>query len=418
MATPAPTAEIPCCSPATAEQVGAARADILVGQGNILKTAGDYTTSILQDANLNQNHLLNRMGSDTQFLAGVSERGFTATQSQVDKFGLANLNATREVGDKVSGDVDRQGFANLQATHGESDKLNNQANTIAWNQAGILNANFAEARAQNERINDAQSAYSDRAFKYTQQQNSDSFARLSGQSENGFYRTLGAVEGVGKQVVQSEIGLGKAVYGVDKQVVQSEIGIGKAVTAGFSETNGRISDSYARLSEQNCDLKSAIAAAQAAAAECCCEVKQEVLRTGKELGLQAAQNFGAIQVEASKNTAALQLQAAVNLKDSFLEQSKWFALAEKTAMVNKCELEAKMAACCCEIKEAVGSSAAATQSLIQAQEANRVRDALAAASTENAILKLRREEHHHHPHFPYPYPYPFPPGPPGVAGGR
>lgn len=407
MTTPATATEIPCCSPATAEQlsavqakVGDARADILVGQGHIMKTTADYATSILQDANVNQNHIVGRVASDTQFLTGVAERGFGVTQSQIDKYGLANLNTTRDVGDKVSAGVDRQGFANLQATHGESDKLGSQANTIAWNQLGVTHANFAEARAQNERINDAQSAMSDRSFKYLQGEIGDSFARLSQQGENAYARQLGAT------------------FAVDKQVLKSEISLGKASADLAAGIRAEQANSYARLSEQNCGISKEIAAATAKLAECCCETKQLVLGTSKELGLQAANNFGAIQLEAAKNAAAIQLEQAKAFAIAEREQAKQFAIAAAEAARNKCELEAKLAACCCEIKEAVGSSAAATQSLIQAQEANRVRDALAAASTENAILKLRREEHHHHPHYPYPYPFPFPPGPPGPPGGR
>lgn len=328
MSSPSADISIPCCSPATTESVAVvrdkvadARADTLVGQGAILKAQGDYTSAILQDS-----------CSTTAAINANTDRGIIATMSQVDKYGLAGLQATDATGDRLSG----------------------QAATIAWNQAGIQNAGFAESRAQVERINDAQSAYSDRAFKNLGTGISDSFARLSVQGENGFYRTR---EGIDR---------------VDRDVLKSE-----------------------------CSVKEAIARAQADAAACCCEIKDEVLRTGKELGLQAAGNFGAVQVEAAKNTAAVQLQAAVVQKENLLEQSKWFALAEKTAMVNKCELADKLAACCCEIKEVVVGTAKETQSLITATEATRLRDALSAAATENALLKLRREEHHHYPHYPH-----------------
>lgn len=320
--------DIPCCSPATTESVAVvrdkvadARADILVGEGALQKTIGDSTSAVLRDANAN-----------TLFTNANVDRSILAAMSQTDKYGLANLGTTRDVGDKVTG----------------------QASTIAWAQDGAEGRRFDGVRAQVERINEAQSAQSDRAFKYLAGQTSDSFARLSAQGEAGFYRTREGIERVDRDVLKSE-----------------------------------------------CSVKEAIAAAQAAAAECCCEVKQEVLRTGKELGIQAAQNFGAVQLEASKHKADIQLQAAVNLKDSFLEQSKWFALTEKTAMLNKCELADKLAACCCEIKEVVTGTANATQALIQATEATRVRDALSAATTENAILKLRREEHHHYPPYHY-----------------
>lgn len=356
MTTPLPVSipvhtDIPCCSPATTESVAVvrdkvadARADILVGEGAILKAQGDYTSSILQNA----------CGNTAAINANTS-RDVLASMSQTDKYGLANLSSTRQEADRIGASIDRATYGLAQDVQDTKDKVTGQATTIAWSQNETEGRRFDGVRAQVERINEAQSAQSDRAFKYLQGQTSDSFARLSAQGEAGFYRTNVAIERVDRDVLKSE-----------------------------------------------CSVKEAIAAAQAAAAECCCEVKEEVLRTGKELGLQAAQNFGAIQLEAAKNKADLQLQAAVNHKESLLEQSKWFALAEKTAMVNKCELADKLAACCCEIKEVVTGTANATQSLIQATEATRVRDALSAANTENAILKLRREEHHHYPHY-YPY---------------
>lgn len=365
--------DIPCCSPATTESVAVVRdkvadtrADILVGQGHITKTIGDSTSAVLRDAN----------GNALALNANV-DRSVLASMSQTDKYGLANLNSTRDVGEKLTATVDRASYGLSSDIHGTSDRLGTQANTIAWNHENSEGRRFGESRAQVERINDAQSAYTDRAFKYQGQQTADSFARLSAQGEAGFYRTREAV-GI-----------------VDRDVLKSEASLAREIGAGFANTNNGVQAAYARLSEQHCDLKSAIAAAQAAAAECCCEVKQEVLRTGKELGLQAANNFGAIQVEATRNTGAIQLQAATNQKESLLEQSKWFALAEKTAMVNKCDLADKLAECCCEIKGVVNSTAKETQQLIAAQEAARVRDALAAANTENLFLRFRREEGHH-----------------------
>jgi glutamine synthetase type III len=169
-----------------------------------------------------------------------------------------------------------------------------------------------------------------------------------------------------------------------------------AMTTGFSDMSKGVSDSYARLSEQNCGVKETVAAYGNRSSDQHAALARDICSLGKDITVQAAGHYGSLQLEASKNTGAIQLQAACNAKESLLEQSKWFALAEKTAMINKCELEAKLAACCCEIKEVVTGTANATQSLIQATEATRVRDALSAATTENAILRLRREEHHHH----------------------
>ena len=330
---------------ALGNQVSNARAELLVGQGNILNNNGINTSAILRDAN---------------------------------------------------GNV----LANIQETNRTSERIGSQANTIAWNEAAMQEAGFTSVRAQNERINDAQSAFSDRAAKFNSHMLSDSFARLSAQGENGFARSL------------------------------------QATTDGFRHSSSDAAINYANLSAQNFGTKETVAAYGNRMADQTASVlhsitnqhadqTRDLVGVAKDLSTQAALYAGANQLEIAKNTAATQLQAAVNAKDAalqaainskesvlqasflakegLLENSKWFALAEKTAMVNKCELEAKMAACCCEIKEAVIVSSNSTQSLIQNNESSRVRDALSAAVAENSILRLRREERP-----PYPVPYPFP----------
>lgn len=310
MTTPAQSVEIPCCSPATTESVAVVRdkvadtrADILVGQGAILKAQCDYASAV--NAN--------------------TDRGIYASMSQTDKYGLANLNATHTEAASLGAQVDRA-----------EDNLGRDTN--------------------------------------------NSFARLSAQGESGFYRTR------------------EAIGTVDKDIFKSEISLGKDIGAGFASSNLYAANNYARLSEQNCGIKETVAAYGNRSSDQHAALARDICGLGKEVTLQAATHYGSIQLEASKNTAAIQLQAALNHKESLLEQSKWFALAEKTAMVNKCELEAKLAACCCEIKEVVVGTANATQDLIQKVDTTRIRDSLAATATENAILKLRREEHRHYPY--------------------
>jgi hypothetical protein len=69
---------------------------------------------------------------------------------------------------------------------------------------------------------------------------------------------------------------------------------------------------------------------------------------------------------------------------------------------NKADLVQAMAQCCCEIKEKVGSTATATQALVQASDNGRLRDALYAATAAN---------HQHQTCYRPPY-FPFPPPPP------
>jgi len=89
----------------------------------------------------------------------------------------------------------------------------------------------------------------------------------------------------------------------------------------------------------------------------------------------------------------LALQNQVELSKYFAiaerETNKQFALATLAASQNAAAISAQVAECCCEVKAAVNSTANDTQALIQAQEANRVRDALAASQQENLFLRLR-----------------------------
>lgn len=432
--------------PATADSVfglsgklSDARAEILVGQGQILKNNGDNTSAILRDANNNS--------------------AFT------------NAN------------IDRSAMAGVQETYRSGERLGSQANTIAWNEMSLQDAGFAAQRAQNERINEAQSAFSDRAAKHQSHSLQDSFARLSAQGENGFARELDATTNGTRQVVQSEMGVTRSIgdsfarlsaqgdnsfarlsaqgdngfareldatTNGTRQVVQSEMGVTRSLGDGFRDGSAALAANYANLSAQNFGTRETVAAYGNRTSDQTASVlhslsgqhnyiTRDLANIGKELSVQAAINAAAISLEAAKNAAASQLQNALNSKDSaiqaavnskdaalqaavnskeqvlqasflakegLLENSKWFALAEKTAMVNRCDIESKMAACCCEIKEAVIGTSNVTQSLIQSNESSRVRDALSAAVAENSILRLRREERAPS-HYPVPYPYPY-----------
>jgi hypothetical protein len=89
----------------------------------------------------------------------------------------------------------------------------------------------------------------------------------------------------------------------------------------------------------------------------------------------------------------LALQNQVELSKYFAiserEMNKQFALATLAASENVAKLSSQIEECCCEVKAVVNSTAGDTQNLIQATEANRVREALAAAQQENLFLRLR-----------------------------
>jgi 23S rRNA pseudoU1915 N3-methylase RlmH len=368
-------------TPATSDSVSAVgyklsdtRADILVGQGQILKNESDVGSAILRDANGN----------------------VLATQANIDRASLAGLQETNRVGERLTA----------------------QATTVAWNEMSLQDAGFAAARANTERINDAQSAFADRAAKYQSASLTDSFARLSAQSEHGFHRSSEQTASVLASLSAQHTG----------------------VTRDIAESNRHTDRGFHRSAEQTASVLASFAAQHAG-------LTRDLVSVGRDLSTQASVNAAATQLEAAKNTATIQLQAALNSKDAaftaavnskeaamqaainskegLLENSKWFALAEKTAMVNTAQLAAKMAECCCEIKETVINTSGATQSLFQTTETARVRDALAATIAENAVLRSRREERRDDGRgsspapYPYPYPFPFPGGfaGPGTPGG-
>lgn len=120
---------------------------------------------------------------------------------------------------------------------------------------------------------------------------------------------------------------------------------------------------------------------------------------GKMLNALTAVNGSLTSAVASSREALsglvgnLALQNQVELSKYFAiaerETNKQFALATLAASQNAAAIASQLEECCCEIKATVNSTANDTQALIQAQEANRVRDALAASQQENLFLRLR-----------------------------
>lgn len=104
----------------------------------------------------------------------------------------------------------------------------------------------------------------------------------------------------------------------------------------------------------------------------------------------AARDYGSIMTELARIGCKVEKEAA----DIKIQ-----------AASNKGDLIQAMAQCCCEIKEKVGSSASATQALVQSTDNGRLRDALYAATA--AANANHGGNHCHRP--PY---YPFPPPPP------
>lgn len=168
--------------------------------------------------------------------------------------------------------------------------------------------------------------------------------------------------------------------------------VGGRVDAGFLETRGVLNNGFtsALLAAKDGEIATHKNAG---------DIKLLVAETSNKVRGETSTSFAALSGLVGREGLQSQLQAASNLKDiqlqaceiaaaSRLENDKQFALATLAASKNKEELASQIAECCCEVKAVVNSTAVATQNLIQATEAARIRDALAAANNENLILRL------------------------------
>jgi len=124
------------------------------------------------------------------------------------------------------------------------------------------------------------------------------------------------------------------------------------------------------------------------------DTKYSLVKVENSLGRQSDHNFAALQKQISDVGCKVELQAANN-----------YAAIQIEALKSKGDIMQKMAECCCEIKEKVGSSEDAIKGLVSQFDTSRLRDALHLAETRNAFLT---RPHCGGPYPPYP-PFPFPP---------
>ena len=138
-------------------------------------------------------------------------------------------------------------------------------------------------------------------------------------------------------------------------------------------------------------------------------IQIEALRNKDALSIQAAasltalqnqnaQNYANIQIEAFKNKEGLASQAAQNYANSQIEllkakdalslqTSQGFAATQLEASKNTASILDKLAECCCEVKETVLTTSAATQDAVKDSEIAAVRQQLTAEQTKNYILQ-------------------------------
>lgn len=170
----------------------------------------------------------------------------------------------------------------------------------------------------------------------------------------------------------------RTAFHTQAQVDRQSHGQANLLAAGFLETRGgntanllAAKDAHIATVGSRGDILNAITANSGLLAGSILESRESVKGLVGNLALQN-------QVELSKYFAIAER-----------ETNKQFALATLAASQNAAAISSQLADCCCEIKATVNSTANDTQALIQATEANRVRDALAASQQENLFLRLR-----------------------------
>lgn len=152
-----------------------------------------------------------------------------------------------------------------------------------------------------------------------------------------------------------------------------------------AETRSLVHDNYAGIMMANKDNLLAakdtqidVERARCASREATLHLHRSLGKTEARLGLQAEKHHGVERLDLCHVEGRLQRQASDN-----------YAAIQLDALKNKEALARQMSECCCELKERVANTAAATQALIRDTETARLRDSLATASQENLILRLR-----------------------------
>ena len=150
---------------------------------------------------------------------------------------------------------------------------------------------------------------------------------------------------------------------------------GGVIATSIQRESGQIQTAQERIAGET---RAVLATNNTAAALLGKDIQLEICDTTGKLSLQASSNAGKVELDISKVKAALEYQASQNT-----------AAVQLEAVKNKAALSAQLAECCCELKQTVGAAAQETQKVLQEIENNRIRDALAAANTENLIARLQ-----------------------------
>lgn len=120
-----------------------------------------------------------------------------------------------------------------------------------------------------------------------------------------------------------------------------------------------------------------------------CAIENKILKGFGSIERQACEYNGSVKLDVCNAVNVLSKQASDGFSATLLEMCKNTSAIQMEAFKNKSELAAQLAECCCEMKTKLVETTASTQDLIRSNEQNRLRDALAASTQENLILRLK-----------------------------
>jgi hypothetical protein len=407
--------------PAPAYPYGGFDGPTTVGENIYASVTGTAERTKQQAANDIARDILRAVDQNGSTNSHVTEINAAQLASAIERNGANGMSTTERVNSQLAAAVERNGSLNQSAIERTSGEA--RLTTVI--------SDAASRQAANDSTRDVLRTV-DRVGAEAVGSTKDSFATLlgtvernAGESRLAAALSAGVSDSAMRDVRYSILSdVNRVGTELNASGVQTFNVLNKAITDSAWEHRSAMANGFQNVSEEHLRTKYDISKGMETHYS---SILLEQQKLGHFMSAKADGHFASNQLELQKVKEGLACQASTYNAAAILDAhrnreaiQKDLAEARYEALKSQQYLTDKMGECCCEIKEAVVSSAGATQGMFQASETARVRDALSAAVAENAALRFRREERRESACAPTPYPYPYPypiPGGFGAPGG-
>jgi hypothetical protein len=381
----------------------------------------DFLSNAAQEERLAL-EIMNKVDSDAQSVSDTVER-----------FGFANINATREEGSEGREETSKFGIMNRDATDRdaimnrdaiERASMAGESTTLASGvqvgdtveKFGFQNLN-AIARSSDLGVAAARAAQSTAegygvagigatkdAEKDVLGAICDSSAGLSAAAREILLSQSGGFRDVLLQSAQNTSALQMSMCADTKDILLQAAGDTASIKSqSASEFKDVLLQAAGNTASIRSDLASDVKDIQMQACEDTDNIKSQAASQFKDLLLQnaaiakddaiaAALNAKDAEISRVSNAKDAALAAAVNFERLYGQADRNTASVQATAMDNASKLAAQIAECCCENQKLVIEKTAQTDMLIRQLDEGRVKEALSDAKLEIFALKSRHHE--------------------------